>query len=100
MRVHHRGAHIVMAEQLLDRPDVLAGFTGVPAARFPVRWGGSRCVANECRSACGLARTLNPAATAAAFTARCSTVSCRWSNDGPYPVEKPRFLDHAPRRKG
>jgi len=44
VRVDHRGAHVAVAEQFLDRPDVIAGFEQMRRKRVTKRVarGGSR----------------------------------------------------------
>ena len=64
LRVDHRRAHIRVSRELLHGPDVVARF--------------EQCVANECRSVCGVAGTAIPDARRASRIARWNDGSLRW----------------------
>jgi hypothetical protein len=77
MRVYHRRAHVAMAQQVLDRPDVLARLQQMRRERMAKR---VRPRADT-----------QSAATDATSTARRSTVSCRWCRRSS-PVARSRYV--------
>ena len=64
MGIDHGGTHILMAQQFLDRADVLAAFQEMGSEGMAKVWQ--------------LAALVTPASTTARFTAFCTTLGSRW----------------------